>query len=264
MRDVKRIVCLANARKLHGRCVAGREWNDGRAGRWIRPVSNREHQEVSEYERQYEDGSDPRVLDVIDVPVVEPRPWRFQSENWLLDPEILLGEGGQAVVVRFAGARGSRSSALARQPQHVPRTERQDSAGNCRFGRRLAEAGFMSTTSSSRCFKPGEAFGKHEAAWSRDASGMGEAGTACGSTDPVYERQYLAKLDGAYSVGECFSHREPWGAVSAVPSTKLIASIIARTAQVAPMNEACGNVFYHRSFDTCAGGVRCVVAACTT
>ena len=87
MPDVRRIVCLANSRKLHGRCVAGREWMGGRAGRWIRPVSDREHQEVSEYERQYEDGSDPRVLDVIDIPVLEPRPASFQSENWLLDPE---------------------------------------------------------------------------------------------------------------------------------------------------------------------------------
>ena len=56
MPEVKRIVCLANSRKLHGRYVAGREWVGGRAGRWIRPVSDREHQEVSEYERQYEDG----------------------------------------------------------------------------------------------------------------------------------------------------------------------------------------------------------------
>lgn len=87
MQDVKRIVCLANSRKLCGRCIAGREWNDGRAGRWIRPVSDREHQEVSEYELQYEDGGDPRVLDVIEVPMLEPLPQSFQSENWLFDSE---------------------------------------------------------------------------------------------------------------------------------------------------------------------------------
>ena len=83
MQDVKRIVCLANSRKLHGRCLAGREWIDGHPGRWIRPVSAREHQEVSEYERQYEDGSDPRVLDIMDVPLLEPSPGpaRYQSEN---------------------------------------------------------------------------------------------------------------------------------------------------------------------------------------
>ena len=81
MQSVKRIVCLANSRKLHGRCVAGREWTDGRAGQWVRPVSDREHQDVSEYERQYEDGSDPRVLDIIDVPVLDPKPEIYQTEN---------------------------------------------------------------------------------------------------------------------------------------------------------------------------------------
>ena len=73
MAVTKRIVCLANSRKLNGRCIAGREVSRGGAGPWIRPVSEREHQEVSEYERQYQDGSDPRVLDVISVPLIRKR-----------------------------------------------------------------------------------------------------------------------------------------------------------------------------------------------
>src|SRR5262249_9104937 len=85
---VKRLLCLANSRKLNGRCVAGIELsdNDQRIG-WIRPVSAREHEEVSEYERQYEDGSDPMVLDVMNIPLLEARPKGYQQENWLLDPE---------------------------------------------------------------------------------------------------------------------------------------------------------------------------------
>ena len=59
MTIVKRVVCLANSRKLSGRCVAGKELVSDRPLRWLRPVSNREHEEVSEYERQYEDGSGP-------------------------------------------------------------------------------------------------------------------------------------------------------------------------------------------------------------
>ena len=84
---VKRIVRLANSRKLNGRCIAGKELlADGLPGGWIRLVSNRENEEVSEYERQYEDGSDPRVLDVIVAPVLMAKPKNYQRENWLLDP----------------------------------------------------------------------------------------------------------------------------------------------------------------------------------
>src|SRR5262249_26468471 len=43
--------------------------------------------EVSEYERRYEDGSDPHVLDIVSVPLLQPQPHSFQSENWLLDPD---------------------------------------------------------------------------------------------------------------------------------------------------------------------------------
>ena len=91
MQGVKRIVCLANSRKLHGRIVAGREWNDGQAGRWIRPVSNREDQEKSEHE----DGSDPQVLDIIDVHLAGQCPRGFQSENWPLDPEYYGKRAGR-------------------------------------------------------------------------------------------------------------------------------------------------------------------------
>ena len=61
----------------------------GQHAEWIRPVSDRENEEVSEYERQYKDGSDPHVLDIINVPLLEPKlkPESPQRENWLLDPE---------------------------------------------------------------------------------------------------------------------------------------------------------------------------------
>ncbi len=82
---VKRFLCLANSRKLSGRCVAGRELTPEGPGPWIRPVSSRVHQEISEYERQYPDGSDPRVLDVIDITFIEHQPREYPSENWVID-----------------------------------------------------------------------------------------------------------------------------------------------------------------------------------
>ena len=85
--NVKRIVCLANSRRPGGRCIAGKELlPDGRPGGWVRPISARIDDGVSKEERQYADGSDPRVLDVIDVAVSKAKPERHQKENWLIRP----------------------------------------------------------------------------------------------------------------------------------------------------------------------------------
>lgn len=84
MTRTRTLVCLANSRKNSGRCVAGIV-DDGQE-EWIRPVSARSSREVSKHERQYEDGSDPRVLDIVSVRLIQPQPYSFQSENWLLDP----------------------------------------------------------------------------------------------------------------------------------------------------------------------------------
>ena len=85
---VKRIVCLANSRMSGGRCVAGKELEPGgRIGRWIRPVSGWSIGGLSAHDRQYEDGTEPRVRDVIELVVGEPKPEQHQRENWPIDPE---------------------------------------------------------------------------------------------------------------------------------------------------------------------------------
>lgn len=83
---VKRIVCLANSRKMAGRCVAGKELSeDGHPRNWVRPVSSRENESISERERCYADGNDPELLDIIEVPLLNPKPKGYQQENWLLN-----------------------------------------------------------------------------------------------------------------------------------------------------------------------------------
>jgi hypothetical protein len=70
----KTIICLANSRKLTGRCVAGKEIIDNKIGAWIRPVSARPTGELSEEERRFPRGQDPKLLDVIKVPMIGARP----------------------------------------------------------------------------------------------------------------------------------------------------------------------------------------------
>lgn len=76
------IICLANSYKHRGRCVAGIEVG---SGKWIRPVSGRSTREVSAAERQYHDGEEPRVLDVVSVSLLRSQPSGIHRENWVLD-----------------------------------------------------------------------------------------------------------------------------------------------------------------------------------
>lgn len=84
----KTIICFANSRRPpHGRCVAGKEVANGDYGDWIRPVSARATEEISEEEQRYEDGTDPKVLDIIRILFLEPRPTIYQTENHVIDDQ---------------------------------------------------------------------------------------------------------------------------------------------------------------------------------
>ena len=196
----KQIVCLANSRKPSGRCIAGREWSETEgAGAWVRPVSERDGQEVSEYERQYEDGADPRLLDIIDVPLLEARPEDWQTENWLLDPEHYWQKNGK--YSRFDLAKLANAS----EPLWID--------GHSTYGGQNDKVPLALTSSISdslrlirverlelAVFRPGEAFGNAK----RRVQGRFEFSGqeyALWVTDPACEKKYLAKLDGTYATG---------------------------------------------------------------
>ena len=202
MTITKRIICLANSRKLSGRCIAGREWDGQRTGHWIRPVSKREGQEVSEYERQYEDGSDPRVLDVIDVPVVKAVADEWQSENWLLDDEWYWRKVADyswfdlpALVDLEAPLWLDGFSTYHGSNDRIPLSAMTEVKSSLRL------VGMEEL--ALKVFAPGEAFGNRK----RRVQGCFiHAGRqyALWVTDPVCERRHLAKPDGDYHVGSCF------------------------------------------------------------
>lgn len=72
------MLCLANSRKLSGRCAAGIT----REGEWIRPVSADDDGTL--YRRHYllDSGDEAKVMDVIKVQLGAHVPERHQPENW--------------------------------------------------------------------------------------------------------------------------------------------------------------------------------------
>lgn len=92
----KKLLCLANSRKMSGRCLAGKEIDGEKIGAWIRPVSAREHEEISEDERRYENGHTANLLDIISIPMLQPKPTTYQSENHLIDEQLYWVKSGSA------------------------------------------------------------------------------------------------------------------------------------------------------------------------
>jgi hypothetical protein len=198
----KRIVCLANSRKPNGRCIAGRELVDGIAGGWIRPVSSREHHEVSEYERQYEDGSDPRVLDVIDVPLIEWTPSTFQQENWLLNPNEYWTKVGTISwddLGSFTEAAGPLWVNGSKTYHGLNDRVAEEVADKLDFSLRLIHVAGLQL----EIFAPGIEFGNRKR---RVQAVFHHAGSRyrLWVTDPIYERKYLAQPDGVHDLGECY------------------------------------------------------------
>ena len=165
-------------------------------------MSDRPSEEVSEYERQYEDGSDPSVLDVIEIPVLEASPKTYQQENWLLDPEYYWEKTGRISW-----------DDLGRLPD-VPLSlwvngYSSSNGHNDRIPRSVADGleGSLYLIKVSRMeldvSQPGLAFGNRK----RSVQGRFQYNGIdywLRVTDPYYEREYLRRPNGLYPIGECF------------------------------------------------------------
>lgn len=226
MAITKRIVCLANSRKLQGRCIAGRELVGGIAAGWIRPISDREHEEVSEAERQYEDGSDPKVLDIIDVPVVEPRPTGYQRENWLIEPNeywVKVGRFHWSALITLTEQGGALwldgHSTYSGRNDCIPLEQAATLESSLRF--------IQVESMQLSVFRPGAGFGNPKRRVQAEFS-FGGSQYALWVTDPVIERAYLALPDSDHALGGSYltiSLGEPFEG----RCYKLVAAVIQKT-----------------------------------
>jgi len=221
---IKTIMCLANSRKISGRCIAGREFTDEQIGDWVRPVSARENAELSEEERRFENGRDPRVLDIIQIPMIEPKPHSFQIENHLIDAGYYWSLKGIATWQQALTA--------------VDRTEGPLWSNNSRsyngLNDRVAEYETSLTDGSLRLIEvqnleievalEGEDFGngKRKVRGKFSFSGINYC---LAITDPPIERKFLQGQNGVFPIGHallCISLGEPYHGYA----YKLIAAVI--------------------------------------
>jgi hypothetical protein len=225
----KTIICLANSRKITGRCVAGREIGGGKIGAWIRPVSGRPAGELSEEDRRFQNGQDPSLLDVISVPMVEPRPHGFQTENHLIDDDHnwtkereASWDDLKAALDRVAGPLWDNSSSSYNGLHD--RVE-EAAANQLGYSLRLIEVADMKIAVAVE----GAEFGNGK----RKVRGRFTFNTAeywLAVTDPVIERKYLVGKDGEFKVGNatlCISLGEPYGGYA----YKLIAGVFLKPQQ---------------------------------
>ncbi len=178
---------------------------------------------MSEYERQYQDGSDPKVLDIVAIPMLRPEPGGWQTENWLLDHERYWRKVGRYSPLDLAILGDTAKplwldghSTYHGRNDKIP-NEALDSVSNSLRLIRVAKLELA-------VFAPGEAFGNRKR---RVQGRFVHAGAeyALRVTDPGYERKYLAKRDGTYPLGESYltiSLGEPFGDAC----YKLIAAVI--------------------------------------
>lgn len=215
---VERIVCLANSRKIGGRCVAGKRMGDHS---WFRPISDRQGHEISEFDRRYPDGKTAQLLDVIEIPCVEKRPHGHQSENVLIDNRFYWKKKGRAswqdilaLVDQDADLWANGFSARYNRNNRVPEALIDKGGGSLRLielDEIVLHAGPKATDSGKMKLVASFEYGGHE--YKLDV------------TDPEYERACQEKGTGEYhlkSVVACISLAEPYNGYA----YKLVASII--------------------------------------
>lgn len=207
------IVCLANSRKLSGRCIAGKVTAGQSIGSWVRPIGITQSHEITERDREYQNGETAQKLDVIDITFTEPQAPNFQCENHVIDNTVYWEKLGVIDVAALAG--------LVDAPNALWENGYHSTSGR---NDRVPEASLTAPRQTLFLIRPqnvriivdveGAAFGNPKR--SVRASFTYNGGVyAFKVTDPAVEQFYKAQPDGEYvannmnyftiSLGETFN-----------------------------------------------------------
>ncbi|MGJ5070816.1 dual OB domain-containing protein [Bradyrhizobium oligotrophicum] len=198
----KTIVVLANSRKISGRCIAGKTiQTNGTIGDWIRPVSSRQAGELSEKERQFSDGTDPKLLDVVEIQMHKPVPHGYQTENHEIDDKVHWVLKRKATAADVKSALDTSASIL--WDNSAPDTangknDRVDDATAAKLKGSLLLIEIPKLTVSISIEGAGFSNAKRKV---RGAFKFRNVDYILMITDPVVEREYLKKTDGQYDAG---------------------------------------------------------------
>jgi hypothetical protein len=222
----KTIIVLANSRKISGRCVAGKEIDGGgKFGGWVRPVSARPAGELSEGERQFQDGTDPKLLDVVEIRMNKHVPDSYQAENHEIDDSVHWVLKRKCTPAEIKAALDSNASILwdnSAPDSANGQNDRVDdaTAATLKGSLLLIEVPHLRVTISVE----GAGFGNAKRKV-RGAFKYKNTNYILTITDPVIEREYLKKQDGQYDAGPatlCISLGESFQGYA----YKLIAGVI--------------------------------------
>lgn len=225
---VRKIVCLANSRKppSGGRCIAGKETDGPRAGQWIRPVSARADNAITEEQRRYENGQRAQLLDIVTIPLETYLPIGHQWENHVIADEYWSKDGVASwdLVTTLIDPYDANFWVQVPSTQHGLNDKIPEGLANTMLSslkliepRRLAihvevDAGFDGGRPRKRV--RGQ-FDYHGQTYKLVV------------TDPLVEEQYLALAPGEYVIDNailCISHAEVWA--NNGYASRLVASVI--------------------------------------
>jgi hypothetical protein len=212
MAYVKRIICLANSRKISGRCVAGKEIAGNGFGAWVRPVSSRPAGELSELDRRYENGTDPKLLDIIDIKLTQHTPHGFQTENHVIDDQAYWSLVRTCTSAELAGALDNVPGVLWNNDSSSTNGlhDRVSDAIAAQLHDSLLLVHVASLTIS--VVVEGAAFNNAKRRV-RGSFVLNNVQYILSITDPVVEREYLRGADGEYAARPatlCISLGDSW------------------------------------------------------